>query len=825
MDIISFAAANRAFLFKIFDEIAEKNILFVGAPAGYGKTAAVHLWAERRKYNTAWLFLDEYDNNITSFCKRVCGALLKLQPDNEKIAEIIGAEGFDLAAADYLISASEEFREGGIKNLLVLDDFHYITNEKINFLINYFMKRLEKNVNLVFISRKSPPAEFSELILKDKLVIVDIEDMRFSPKIISGYFEIHGYKITEREAEEIYRKTGGWPLAVNAVMIAEDKGKGKVNVASVDSFIRINLWSTWSKEKQKILIEICPAEEVTVEFCRHMCGIKDSEKILDELVFDNVFMRFQNENLYVFHDVIRDFLIREMESRGEEFCNEIQRKAGEWFYSERDYYKAIECFRKCGDIEMMESSIKKAYNVRASYASVPETFKGIKEEVSQEKLKSYPSLLRSTAWAGYLEGNLEEMTKYLDLYNEIYNRGPLTDKPTFWTNCIDPRKSLIEYTKNVKIDFEKDVEYTSPSITQNFPIFHRSARDFSEYALDTGEGYRYLEQTIGKLMKKNEYAIMENSIKAGLLYEQGALSAAKAVALTAIAEIGDETPPEYVFSAYTLYSAILMAMRNYAEAEKISETINQHIHSTKAYYLRANFRALLARRKFRENGNPEDAKKWLDYYEFDTFEKIRLYESFMHFTAIRAYIVLKDYDRAQIFLKKMLKLTMTFKRPLGIIESKILLAIVLRKQNEDEDAIKELYEAVEIAYKYNYVTLFATEGAEVVNMLYKLYNRATRNGGAVPEHFLKKLYLLAFEETKHTKGLSGGRPVKEVKLSKMQKKVMELMRDGYSYTGISEKLGIKYSTVRSHIEATYKKLDVTSAVDALSRISEQGLLE
>ena len=51
------------------DRLSKRGILFIHSPAGYGKTTAVALWAQRK--NTAWLSLDEYSCNAVEIYKQL----------------------------------------------------------------------------------------------------------------------------------------------------------------------------------------------------------------------------------------------------------------------------------------------------------------------------------------------------------------------------------------------------------------------------------------------------------------------------------------------------------------------------------------------------------------------------------------------------------------------------------------------------------------------------------------------------------------------------------------------------------------------------------
>ena len=56
-------------------------------------------------------------------------------------------------------------------------------------------------------------------------------------------------------------------------------------------------------------------------------------------------------------------------------------------------------------------------------------------------------------------------------------------------------------------------------------------------------------------------------------------------------------------------------------------------------------------------------------------------------------------------------------------------------------------------------------------------------------------------------------------LSQRETQILQLLSEGYLYKEISDRLGISYSTVRTHIERIYDKLHVQSRAQAVARMN------
>ena len=66
--------------------------------------------------------------------------------------------------------------------------------------------------------------------------------------------------------------------------------------------------------------------------------------------------------------------------------------------------------------------------------------------------------------------------------------------------------------------------------------------------------------------------------------------------------------------------------------------------------------------------------------------------------------------------------------------------------------------------------------------------------------------------------------IEEVKLSKRESEILTQLSKGLNYNEISDNLFISPSTVRKHIENTYKKLQVHTKIEAVLKAKKQNLI-
>ena len=131
-----------------------------------------------------------------------------------------------------------------------------------------------------------------------------------------------------------------------------------------------------------------------------------------------------------------------------------------------------------------------------------------------------------------------------------------------------------------------------------------------------------------------------------------------------------------------------------------------------------------------------------------------------------------------------------------------------------------------MAQQYEYTQLFVNEGPDVMNILHKILKRIEQKDyqGELRHAFVQSLYLSTYAESRQSKGLSGGAARDDLRFSKRQKTVINYLNNGLTQREIAELMGIKPSTVKSHMVLIYGKLDVSNRLEAIVKIRELDLV-
>ena len=146
---------SRPRLLERLDRLATLSL--VVAPAGYGKTTLVSMWLAQIDLPSAWVSLDEEDNDPPSFLTDVVTAMRTLFPDfgNEILERLNSVHGRSFA--ELVTSVINELNLLDREFVLVLDDYHWVHDPAIHQLLIQLLTHPPRAIRLVIVARHDPP--------------------------------------------------------------------------------------------------------------------------------------------------------------------------------------------------------------------------------------------------------------------------------------------------------------------------------------------------------------------------------------------------------------------------------------------------------------------------------------------------------------------------------------------------------------------------------------------------------------------------------------------------------------------------------------------
>src|SRR3989442_8411486 len=147
---------SRPRLIERLNEGLYRKLTLISAPAGFGKTTLVSEWVAGCQRPTAWLSLDEGENDPTRFLTYLVGALQTLAATlGEGVLSVLHSpqppppEAMLTTLLNDLTTISDHF-------VLVLDDYHVIDAKPVDIALTYLVEHLPPQMHLVIATREDP---------------------------------------------------------------------------------------------------------------------------------------------------------------------------------------------------------------------------------------------------------------------------------------------------------------------------------------------------------------------------------------------------------------------------------------------------------------------------------------------------------------------------------------------------------------------------------------------------------------------------------------------------------------------------------------------
>jgi LuxR family maltose regulon positive regulatory protein len=355
----------------------------VSAPAGYGKTTLVSSWIETLEKPTAWLSLDDQDDDLAVFLTYLIAAIQTKFPHacQDTLALLNARSLPPLAVLVRRFSNDLEALEGNIT--LILDDYHVLHEMAIHNLLHELFQHPPRRLRLVFITRRDPPLSLVTLRARAQMAEIRQQNLRFTVAETTAFLQqTINTPVTDAVAISLAEKTEGWVTGLRlAALFHRHQGNLEVllqdlpaNISYVSEYLMVEVLSQQPPELQDFLMQTSILDGFCGELCdavrgeepAGVCGPEaresKSQTILEHLYTESLFLVPQSHEpqWYRYHHVFRAFLQSQLQrrySRGE--IAALHSRASRWFANHDFIEETIQHALAAGDtpyaIEVIEA--------------------------------------------------------------------------------------------------------------------------------------------------------------------------------------------------------------------------------------------------------------------------------------------------------------------------------------------------------------------------------------------------------------------------------------------------------------------------------------
>jgi LuxR family transcriptional regulator, maltose regulon positive regulatory protein len=403
----------------------DARLILVSAPAGFGKTTLLATWlasSAQRERLTAWLSLDQSDNNPTAFWTFVIAALQTHAP-GVGTGSLALIEAAQTPIEVVLGTLLNEINALPNELVLVLDDYHVIDDRQVHEEMGFFVDRLPPHVHLVIASRADPPLPIARLRARGELLEIRAADLRFTPDEAAAYFnDVMALDLAAGELAILEGRAEGWIVALQLAALSmqgrEDVAAFIKGFAGNDRYIVDYLVEEVLQRQparvREFLLQTSVLNRLTGALCDAVTEQDGGKAMLEALDRANLFLVALDDRRqwYRYHHLFADVLRAHVADEEPDQLAELHRRASEWYERNAERPEAIHHALSAGDFGHAADLVELEWAPLAR-AGQEVTLRGWLNALPDDLLRCRPVL--SNVYAGVLlsSGELEGVDQHL----------------------------------------------------------------------------------------------------------------------------------------------------------------------------------------------------------------------------------------------------------------------------------------------------------------------------------------------------------------------------------------------------------------------------
>lgn len=845
-----------------------RKLALISAPAGYGKTTLIAGWVQsslseaNHPAQAAWLSLDEADNDVTRFLGYWVTAFQRIGNfDTENIQNLLGMPQLPPVQTilDEVINALA-LLEGQV--VLVLDDYHAITNHTLHDALNYFIEHQPSQTHLVITTREDPPLSLARLRARGQMVEIRAGDLRFTTEEAGQFFnQSMQLDLKDEIVRAIETRTEGWAVGLQLAALALQNLPNPQEFVEtfrgshryVLDYLAEEVIHQQSSDIRQFLVQTSVLERFNAEICDALTGRHDSQRVLARLEQANLFLiPLDNERIwYRYHHLFADYLRTEL-TRDE--AVELYKRASTWHEANDLIVEAVHYALASVDSDFLADVIDRALRKDAIWSGGNlALYSSWLDALPPQAFQNRPQLSLNTSRILYLSGRFElaeeriaqteaslrtlsatPETEQMLALAALY-RGSIaavhgdTQQAIEQTTLAQSRLSQENHLAHARGFFSLGLAYELSGQTERAVQNYLQSSDKAQSAgvlflaihalcaaaqvqitqgrlqLSEQNCQRAIQLAGGKRLAPLGLAW---SILGGIALERDDLATAERFLQDGIALSRQGGLMDDVILGLTFLARLHVYQGNTTGAFDISREVSSILqgYGVERMFMLAS--AYLARLQI-YTGQGQAAAQWAAKYQSIRAESPREFEDL---TLARFLLMNGDLEIVPSILIPLFERAQDDGRFRTCMEVMILRALYHHAEKDIPAAVDWLSQALQLAAPEGFVRIFLDEGSVLLELLPKARQ-------AAPE-------LVDTILGKHlTESDSQSSPLDQLlnPLSEQELRVLKLIVEGKSNAEIASELVISVGTAKWHVHNVLQKLEVSNRPQAIARARELGI--
>ena len=411
----------RAGLQSLLQASLKAKLCLLAAPAGSGKTSLLAQWrqaADGRR--VAWVSLDERDNDPARFWSYLVAALRTVESGVGTVAqEALRGPSVELERV-VVPSLVNDLSAVGGPLVLVLDDYHVVTDATCHQTLGLFLDHLPADVHVVLSTRVDPPLPLARMRARGELTELRVAELHFSDEEASELLNgSMGLALAAEDVARLAERTEGWAAGL---VLAGLSLRGRPDPSGfiaafhgddrhVADYLVAEVLDRQPEELRAFLLRTSLLERLSGPLCDAVLETQGSAALLGELERSNLFLvpLDDRREWYRYHQLFADLLRLQLGFREAGLVPLLHRRAAAWHQAAGQIDEAIGHATAAGEVSQAGALI--AQHWLGSWrggrrASVARWLQGLPPEV----IAADPPVAFVAAWIGGFSGASKQQT-------------------------------------------------------------------------------------------------------------------------------------------------------------------------------------------------------------------------------------------------------------------------------------------------------------------------------------------------------------------------------------------------------------------------------
>jgi LuxR family maltose regulon positive regulatory protein len=412
-------------------------LTLIAAPAGFGKTTLVSAWraaAPDAAWPTAWVALDEGDNDAARFWTYVITALDQLQPGlgTGPLALLQSPRPPSIEAV--LTVLLNQLMARSADTVLALDDYHAIAAPAIHEALAFVVDHLPPRLHLLLLSRTDPPLPLARWRARGALIELRAADLRCTPAEAATLLtERLGLPLDAAAVTAVAERTEGWLAGLHLAALAlRDHAEPDQFVAAfagshryVLDYLTDEVLARQPEPVRGFLLRTAILDRLCGPLCDAVTERADSQAMLEALEGLGLFLLplDADRRWYRYHHLFADVLRHRLQQTEPALAPMLHRRAADWLAAAGLVDEAVDQALAAGDPARAADLVERV-SQRLIRGGRLATVRGWLAALPEAEVLARPRLSNRLAFLLVLAGQFDQIEPYLANAERLAGRAP-----------------------------------------------------------------------------------------------------------------------------------------------------------------------------------------------------------------------------------------------------------------------------------------------------------------------------------------------------------------------------------------------------------------